>query len=67
MYVCISCFSGLVGNDIGKYVAMETTDSGEIEVPLNQDPVDVYLDAIFYPGRFSVQSIVRTLNVSMVA
>ncbi len=45
---------------------METTDSGEIEVPPNQDPVDVYLDAIFYPGRFSIQSIVRTLNVSMI-
>lgn len=38
-----------------------------IFLPPHRDAREVYLDAIFFPGRYSAHTILRALNVSAVA
>ena len=47
-----------------KDVILRPPETADLWIPNHRDPRDVYMEKIFYPGCFSVQDIVRALNVS---
>lgn len=46
-----------------KDVILRPPETADLWIPSHRDPRDVYMEKIFYPGCFSVQDIIRALNV----
>ena len=44
-------------------VVMSEAETTELDVPQHREPREAYIDHIFYPGRFSNESILRALMV----
>lgn len=44
-------------------VILRPPETADLWIPSHRDPRDVYMEKIFYPGCFSVQDIIRALNV----
>ncbi|XP_038053213.1 nuclear pore complex protein Nup160-like isoform X2 [Patiria miniata] len=60
-------FTTYEGNSIGERawnsVFMEPIPTPDVMVPPFLEPREAYLDIIFHPGRFSMQSVSRALNI----
>lgn len=59
------CSDQLPGKE-WKDVILRPPETADLWIPSHRDPRDVYMEKIFYPGCFSVQDIIRALNVSNV-
>ncbi|XP_019626298.1 PREDICTED: nuclear pore complex protein Nup160-like isoform X3 [Branchiostoma belcheri] len=55
--------SGPAGQQGWSQVILEPAVSPEVTVPNHQDPSEAYLEHIFYPGRFSLQTIAKALHI----
>ncbi|CAH1256707.1 NUP160 [Branchiostoma lanceolatum] len=55
--------SGQAGQQGWSQVILEPAVSPEVTVPNHQDPSEAYLEHIFYPGRFSLQTIAKALHI----
>ncbi|XP_013393121.1 nuclear pore complex protein Nup160-like isoform X1 [Lingula anatina] len=44
-------------------VHLQQPESPEVIVPLHREPRETYMDYIFYPGRFTAQTISKALNI----
>ncbi|XP_078583967.1 nuclear pore complex protein Nup160-like isoform X2 [Branchiostoma floridae x Branchiostoma japonicum] len=55
--------SSQAGQQGWSQVILEPAVSHEVTVPNYQDPSEAYLEHIFYPGRFSLQTIAKALHI----